>query len=146
MRARRRCGDPKVLRRSRSRGAASGDRGAGHCNATPVCQVASEPDSGLARTRQAEEGRESPTADGRKRDSSPTASCRYYLRSSRTRTSTREASGGPGVRPATSPTKGKATKTGSRRDAPRGDRRTHAHMHAQLICYWWTSCKGGGFE
>jgi len=27
------------------------------------------------------------------------------------------------VRPATSPTKGKATKTGSRRDAPRGDRR-----------------------
>ena len=91
-----------------------------HCNTTPVCQVASEPDSGLARTRQAEEGRESPTADGRKKDSSPTASCCYDLSSSRARTSTRETSGGPGVRPATSPTKGKATKTGSRRDASRG--------------------------
>ena len=110
MRGRSTCEEPKVLRRSRRRCASSGDRGAGHGNTTPVCQVASEPDSGLARTRQAEEGRESPTADVRKRDSSPTASCRYYLRSSRTRTSTRETSGGPGVRPATSPTKEKAKK------------------------------------
>ena len=22
----------------------------------------------------------------------------------------------------------------------------HAHMYARLICYWWTFCKGGGFE
>ena len=35
---------------------ALGEHGAEHCNTTPVCQVASEPDSGLTRTRQAEEG------------------------------------------------------------------------------------------
>ena len=58
MRGRWRCEDPKVLRRSRRWDTASGDRGAGHCNTTPVCQLASEHDSGLARTRQAEEGPE----------------------------------------------------------------------------------------
>ena len=112
------------LRRSQRRGTVSAERGVGHHNITPVCQVASRPDSGLARTRQAEEGRvscESPTADGLKRDSSPTASCRYSLRSSRIRTSTRETRGGPGVRPATSPAKGKAMRTGFRHDASRGD-------------------------
>ena len=51
------------------------------------------------------------------------ASCRYSLRSrsSRTRTPTRETRGGPGVRLATSPAKGKAMKTGSRSDAARGE-------------------------
>ena len=124
MTSRSRCEEPKALKRSQRRGADSTDTGTGHYNITPVCQVASRSDSGLARIRQAEEGRvtrESPTADGQRRDSSPTASCRYSLRSrsSRTRTPTWETRGGPGVRLATSPAKGRAMKTGSRSDASR---------------------------
>ena len=106
MTSRSRCEEPKALKRSQRRGADSTDTGTGHYNITPVCQVASRSDSGLARIRQAEEGRvtcESPMADERRRDSSLTASCRYSLRSrsSRTRTPTRETRGGPGVRLAT---------------------------------------------
>ena len=89
---------------------------------TPVCEVTSRPDSELARTQQTEDGhvsRESPTADGR--DSSLTASCCYSLRRSRVQTSAQETHGGPSVRPATSPVKGKAMKTGSRHDVFRGD-------------------------
>ena len=115
MPGRSRCEEPKTLRRSQRRGTDSTDTGAGHYSSTPARQVASRSDSGLARIRQAKEGcvtHESPTADGRRRDSSPTASCRYSLisRSSRTQTPTRETRGGPGVRPATSPAKGKAKK------------------------------------
>ena len=72
----------------------------------------------LARTRQAEEGHKSPTANGQKRHSSATVSCHYSLRSSWTQTSTWETGEGPGVRPATY--HGKATKTGSRRNASHG--------------------------
>ena len=116
MPGRSRCEEPKTLWRSQRRGTDSTDTGAGHYSSTPARQVASRSDSGLARIRQAEEGRvtrESPTADGRRKDSSSTASCRYSLRSrsSLTRTPTRETRGGPGVSPATSPAKGKAKKT-----------------------------------
>ena len=103
MTSRSMCEGPKALQRSQVRDAESTDTGTRHDNNTPVCQVTSRSDSGLARIRQAEEGRvtrESPTADGRKRDSSPMASCQYFLRSrsSRTRTPTREARGGPVTR------------------------------------------------
>ena len=115
MTGRPRCEEPKALRRSRRRGAVSTDLGARPNNITPVCQATSLPDSGLARPRQADEGGVSPTADGRKREASPTAS-RYYLRNSRNRACTRDTRTGPGVRPATSPAKVKASKTGSRRE------------------------------
>ena len=114
--------EPKALWRSQRRGAVSTDLGARQNNITPVCQATSLPDSGLARLRQADEGGVSPTADGRKREASPTAS-RYYLRNSRTRACTRDTRIGPGVRPATSPAKVKASKTGSRREEPCVDER-----------------------
>ena len=49
MTSRLRCEEPKALRRSQRRGAVSAERGAGHYNITPVCQVVSRPDSGLGR-------------------------------------------------------------------------------------------------
>ena len=113
---------PRKSRRSRRGGVALTDFSAGSHHITPVCQAISKPDSKLARLRQADEGRVSPTAEGRKREPSPpTASC-YFLRSSQTRTCTRVTAAGPGVRLATSPAKGKALRRRCRQDALQGDR------------------------
>ena len=81
---------------------------------TPVSQATSSPDSELTRLRQVDEGRVPPTAGGRRREPSLTAS-RHYLRNTRTRTCRRERAAGPGVRLATSPTTGTATETRSGR-------------------------------
>ena len=81
---------------------------------TPVSQATSRPDLELMRLRQADEGRVPPTAGGRRRESSPTAS-RYHVRSTQTRTYWRKRAAGPGVRLATSPAKGTATETRSGR-------------------------------
>ena len=86
----------------------------------PVCQATSMPDSELAGLQQAEEGRVSPTAGMRTRESSPTATC-YPLRNTQARTCRRVMRAGPGVRLATSLVKGKAKKTGFRRDVSRGE-------------------------
>ena len=89
---------------------------------TLVCQATSKPVLELARLRQAEEGRVSPTVGRRTRESSPMAS-RYFLRNTRARTCRWVTQVGPGVRLTTSPTKASATRTGSGRDVSRGDRR-----------------------
>ena len=116
---------------SRRRSAATTRDGSDHTS--PVCQATSRPDSELAGFRQAEEGHVSPTADGRRRESSPTAS-RYLLRNTRARAYRRVTTAGPGARPATSPARAMATKTGPRRDASRrngdgGRQRSSAHTH-----------------
>ena len=98
---------------------------------TPVSQATSSPDSELTRLRQADEGRVPPTAGGRWRESSPTAS-RHYLRNTRTRTCRRERAAGPGVRLATSPTTGTATETRS------GRRNTHTHAHTHTLTHTHT--------
>ena len=81
---------------------------------TPVSQATSRPDLELTRLRQADEGRVSPTAGGRRRESPPTASC-YHLRNIQTCTYRRERAAGPGMRLATSPAKGTTTETRSGR-------------------------------
>lgn len=91
---------------------------------TPVSQATSRPGAELTRLRQADEGRVSPTAGGRRREAAqatPTAS-RYHLRDTQTRTYRRERAAGPGVRPVTSPLKGRATNMGTKRDALREER------------------------
>lgn len=92
---------------------------------TPVSQATVRADPELTRLRQADEGRVSPTAGGRRRESSPTAS-RYLLRSTQTRTYRRETAAGPGVRLATSPAKGTATET-------RSGRRSSSHIKAKNL-------------
>ena len=93
----------------------------GNQRTTPVRQATSSPGSVLAGHRQAEEGRVSPTADGRKRESSPTAS-RYLLRATQARTCRRVTRAGPGVRLATSPAKAEAYNTRARLGASRKSR------------------------
>ena len=83
---------------------------------TPVSQATTRPDPELTRLRQADKGRVSPTAVGQKRELS-TAASQYYLRDTQTRTYRRERAAGPVVRPATSPAKGTATETRSRRSS-----------------------------
>ena len=115
MPTRSRCEKPEVTSSTRSRSRRGDATSRGNRYTTPVCQVSHKPGSELTRLRQAEEGRVSPTADGRKRESSsPTASCRYPLRS-RTR-------GAPVVRPATSHTTVKAPATESRVSSTRTSR------------------------
>ena len=121
---------------------------------TPVCRATRRPGSVLARHRQVEEGRASPTADGRRRELSPMAS-RYPLRNTQARTCQRDKSTGPGVRLAPLPARASATNTGSRRDEAWGGangyedesdsnperarkkaRRDHTHVHThQNKCY-----------
>ena len=69
------------------------------------------PDPELVRLQQADEGRASPTADGRTREKTPTAS----------RTSPRQAAvlAGPGMGLATLSSETVASETGSERDTPR---------------------------
>ena len=96
---------------------------------TPVRQATSRPGSVQAGHRQVEEGRVSPTADGRKRGAPPTAS-RYLLRSTQARACRLETQAGPGVRLATSPAKAKAHNTGSRDDASHRGRSGNGHRRA----------------
>ena len=87
-----------------------------------VCVYGVSEPTGL---RQAEEGRVSPTAGGRKRaPTAPTAS-RNFLRSTQIPTCTGASSAGPGMRPATSSTKAMARETRSRlRSSNRAERQT----------------------
>ena len=103
---------------SRRRSAATTRDGSDHTS--PVCQATSRPDSELAGFRQAEEGHVSPTA------------FRYLLRNTRARAYRRVTTAGPGARPASSPARAMATKTGPRRNASRrngdgGGQRSSAH-------------------
>ena len=96
---------------------------------TPVRQATSRPGSVQAGHRQAEEGRVSPTADGRKRGAPSTAS-RYLLRSTQACACRRETQAWPGVRLATSPAKAKAHNTRSRDDASHRGRSGNGHRRA----------------
>ena len=94
---------------------------AGNHHTNRVVRATLRPGSRRAGPRQAEEGHIPPTADGPKREdtvASPTASC-YPLRESQTHSRWRGTVTGPSVRPATSPTKGSATRTGSRHNITR---------------------------
>ena len=122
MAGRRRCEQTATKKTSRRGDAASSAIAEDSDCTTPVCQATSKPDLELARLRQAEEGRISPTAGRRTRESSPTAS-RYFLRNTRARTCWRVTQVGPGVRLATSPAKARATRTGSGHDVSYSDRR-----------------------
>ena len=125
MASQQRCEDRSSAKPVIRRGDAPSEAtGAGNHHTNRVVRATLRPGSGRAGPRQAEEGRVPPTADGRKREdtvASPTASC-YPLRESQTRSRRRGTATGPGVRPATSPTKGSATRTGSRRDVTREGR------------------------
>ena len=85
---------------------------------SPVCRATRQPGSVPAGHRRAEEGHGSPTAEGRTREKSPTAS-RYHLRNTQARACRRDKSSGPGVRVASLPSRASATNTGSRRDVAR---------------------------
>ena len=85
---------------------------------SPVCRATRQPGSVLAGHRQAEEGYRSPTAEGRTREISPTAS-RYHLRNTQARACRLDKSSGPGARVASLPSRASATNTGSRRDVAR---------------------------
>ena len=61
-------------------GASSVNASGGRYHTIRVCQATPRPDSELAGPRRADEGRVSPTAEGRRRDISPTASCRPQAR------------------------------------------------------------------
>ena len=125
MASQQRCEDRSSAKPVIRRGNAPSEAtGAGNHHTNRVVRATLRPGSGRAGPRQAEEGRVPPTADGRKREdtvASQTASC-YPLRESQTRSRRRGTATGPGVRPATSPTKGSATRTGSRRDVTREGR------------------------
>lgn len=91
---------------------------------TPVSQAIARPDSELARLRLADKGCISPMAGGRRREvaqATPMA-FHYHLRNTQTHTYRRERAAGPCVRPATSPTKGGDTNTGTRCDTVRKGR------------------------
>ena len=124
MPTRSRCEKPEVTSSTRSRSRRGDATSRGNRHTTPVCQVSHKPGSELTRLRQVEEGRVSSTADGRKRESSsPTASCRYPLRSK-----TRRA---PVVRPATSHARVKAPTTESRSSGARTPRSTEQRGRKQ---------------
>ena len=80
----------------------------------PVLRVTRQPGSVLAGHRRADEGRVSPTANGRRRELSPTTS-HYHLRNTQARACRRDKTTVPGVRLASLPSRAPATNTGSRR-------------------------------
>ena len=122
---RQRCELTSTAKTSRRGDATSSAVGVGTRHITPVGQATQRLGSEIAGLRQAEEGRVSPTADGQRRESSPTASC-YNLKNTRTRACRRVTAVGPGVRLATSPARATASKTGNGRDTPRGDKNREA--------------------
>ena len=117
---RQRCELTSSVKTSRRGDATSSAVGVGTRHITPVGQATQRLGSKIAGLRQVEEGCVSPTADGRRRESSPTTSC-YNLRNTRARACRRVIAVGPGVRFATSPTRATATKTRNGQDTLHGD-------------------------
>ena len=122
MAGRRRCEQTATKKTSRRGDAASSAIAEDSDCTTPVCQATSKPDLELARLRQEEERRVSPTAGRRMTESSPTAS-HYFLRNTRARACRWVTQVGFDVRLATSPTKARATRRRSGHDVSCGDMR-----------------------
>ena len=125
MASRRRCETLTATSTSRRGGAVGGELAQTSSSKTSVSLATTGSDSEPTGLRQAEEGRVSPTAGGRRRVlRGPTAS-RYFLRSTQIPTCAGVSGAGPGLRPATSSTKATASETRSRlRSSNRAERQT----------------------
>ena len=135
MASRRRCETSKATSTSRRGGGAVGGESAQTSRSTTLVSLAtSGPDSEPTGLRQAEEGRVSPTAGGRRRVPTAPAASRYFLRSTQTPTCTGVPSAGPGMRPATSSMKAPAKETRSQlRSSNRAERQTNGASGSSRI-------------